>query len=563
LGACDRRPATRTRVDGLVRRSGDAPSAPIALLGFDALGWESLRPFLDEGDLPHLGALIARGASGPLASVAYPSSAAAWSACMTGLDPGKTGVLTYEVSRAGSYATRVLTAAHRSGVPFWRSLEGRRVVVAGIPSFAAEPVDGVTIAGPFAGRGSATFPAPLAAALTALGLDGDPLDDILNAEGVSDDERFDAALTVFRNRGRLAVALHRLCGADVFVFVFLDTDRLLSRYFADTERRRAVSRVVDEIVGEFMALLPPAATLLVVSDHGLRSYRRNFNPFRWLHDHGWLNGGAGDRAQAVESLELRRQAGSRVRYLAWQVLRRLPRRDSPLLRRLPIPRFIRVARGPQVQPVVWPATRAYPFPSWRFPVSLIRLNVAGREPGGVVRPGAEAEGLQAEIRQALLGLRDPSTGARVVEAVSGRDELFAGPRVSEFAELFYRLAPPYCAGSLRDFRGPLFYDEAEPRACHSHEGVLLAAGPGIEPGTKVAAQIADVAPTVLHLAGVPIDTYLDGEPCLDMFREAFRAATPVRRVDSDYAELITRQATEIGTEDDAYVREQLRKLGYL
>lgn len=568
-----RRYARPLTVEAIARALADVPGlrgaaetrpGSIVLLGFDALGWESLAPFMDEGVLPNVAAVLERGALGPLASVAYPSSAAAWSACMTGLEPGKTGVLAYEVPRRGSYETCVFTPAMRTGEPVWRVVErhGRRVVIAGIPSFGVEPVNGVMVSGSFTADGLKTHPADLSPALHALGLDADPLEEVLNAEGISEDERFEFALRLFANRGRLALALYRLAAADLFTFIFVDTDRLLSRYFADPARRRAVAQVVDQIVGEFLTSLQPAVTLLIVSDHGLRPYQRNFNPFRWLYDGGWLNAGAAKQARALETRELRRKAGSQLQYLAWWLARRLPGRDAPLLRWLPIPQFARGACGPGVQPVVWSATRAYPFPSWRFSVSMIRLNLRGRDPEGVVAPGAEAEALIDEMRATLLKLRDPATGAPVVEWVRTREDLFEGPRVAEFPELFYKLTPPYCASNVRDYCGPLFYDEAEPRSCHSHEGVLLAVGPSVQSSARVAARVADIAPTVLHLAGLPVDAYLDGKPCLELFTPEFRARE-VHRIETDYAGTIERQAAEGRYSDDRYIRAELARMGYV
>ena len=46
---------------------------------------------------------------------------------------------------------------------------------------------------------------------------------------------------------------------------------------------------------------------------------------------------------------------------------------------------------------------------------------------------------------------------------------------------------------------------------HSRMGMLLAAGPQIRPGSRLEpVKITDVAPTALHLMGIPIPRDMDG-----------------------------------------------------
>jgi predicted AlkP superfamily phosphohydrolase/phosphomutase len=55
-------------------------------------------------------------------------------------------------------------------------------------------------------------------------------------------------------------------------------------------------------------------------------------------------------------------------------------------------------------------------------------------------------------------------------------------------------------------------------AMHDGEGVLLLKGPGIRRGIKLPdAQLVDIAPTLLHAAGVAVPDGLDGA-MLDVFK---------------------------------------------
>ncbi len=67
----------------------------VVLLGFDGLDFDLVTQYLDEGELPNLARLRDRGIFSPLMSTTPPESPVAWSAFVTGTNPGKTGVFDF------------------------------------------------------------------------------------------------------------------------------------------------------------------------------------------------------------------------------------------------------------------------------------------------------------------------------------------------------------------------------------------------------------------------------------------------------------------------------------
>ena len=59
---------------------------------------------------------------------------------------------------------------------------------------------------------------------------------------------------------------------------------------------------------------------------------------------------------------------------------------------------------------------------------LIRVNLRGREPMGIVEPGADYEALLDRIEAEVRALVEPSTGQPVVADVLRTDRVFPGPR---------------------------------------------------------------------------------------------------------------------------------------
>jgi hypothetical protein len=91
-------------------------------------------------------------------------------------------------------------------------------------------------------------------------------------------------------------------------------------------------------------------------------------------------------------------------------------------------------------------------------------------------------------------------------------------------------------------------------------GLLAIAGGPAVAGDGVTVSERDVAPTVLHLLGVPRSDELDGRVVDDAFSAAFRAARPVRRVAS-----YGRRApgAPARSEFDRAMLEELKSLGYI
>ena len=129
---------------------------------------------------------------------------------------------------------------------------------------------------------------------------------------------------------------------------------------------------LDGVVGATLERMPPDTTLVVMSDHGFTSIRREFHLNGWLRQQGYL-------AAIDPGLET----------------------DPGLLLN-----------------VDWTRTRAY-----GLGLNGLYLNLRGREQNGVVS-AAQRKALLAEISRALLEIRDPATGLPVVTRTYERDHTY-------------------------------------------------------------------------------------------------------------------------------------------
>ncbi len=293
-------------------------------------------------------------------------------------------------------------------------------------------------------------------------------------EGVIDEAAFleQAYLTMSEREAMFANALaHTRRG--VVACVFDTSDRVQHMFFRhlNTGSSRWQSAIpdlyerMDALVGKAIAHACDGTILFVLSDHGFCGFRRAVNLNSWLHQNGYLVLSDG----AVES-------------------------------------------GRYFDGVDWARTRAY-----CLGLSGLYLNVKGRESGGVVEPGAEAEALKRELVHKLSGLRDEERGEVAIRQVYATSNLYRGPYLDSAPDLIVGYNEGYRT-SWEAAVGQVTADvmKDNPKAWSGDHCVDPLLVPGvlfcnrridaIDPG------IEDMAPTALELFGIEPPVWMDGKP---------------------------------------------------
>lgn len=543
----------------------------LVIIGLDGATLDLIDPLIAQGRLPNMASLRKEGASGTLRSTLPPVTAAAWSSFMTGLNPAKHGIFqwrTYDPTRYTNLDERVVTAERLAGRTFWDALgrAGNRVAVITVPvTYPTWPVNGYMISGypcPDAKRNH-TYPPEW----------GESLPQSYNFSAdhylkASDEEILKDGLDMLRRRTDLALALISKDEIDICVMVLGAIDRAQHDFFkyadpcfpayhaASPEFREAINRhyqVADEQVGRLLETLAPDGVTLVISDHGGGPHPpRYFHTNAWLQAHGWL---ATREGAAVSTTNLFRRSIRAVRQ--W-----LPFEET--LRRVLPQAIVDRTRSYtlNIANVDWSGTKAYRFPMYH-PAEGIEINLKGRQPQGQVEPGTEYERLVGDIMRALRDAHDPATGGPIVQEVYAREEIYDGPYLDIAPDIVFVCCPSHRTGvELRgEFTAPVELGALRKyNGVHTMDGILFAYGEGIARGKEVSgARLIDIAPTVLHLAGLPVPNEMDGRVLTEILTKD-RAAVPVAYVDTEARQSMQ---VELTPEEEAEMLEKLRGLGYV
>jgi predicted AlkP superfamily phosphohydrolase/phosphomutase len=567
----------------------------VCIIGWDGATFDLIEPWVAQGKLPNIAEVLRNGAHGALRSTLPPMTFPAWSSFMTGKNPAKHGIYDFTRRRAGAYDLEFVNGGQRRAASFWKLLSdaGRRVISISVPcTYPPERINGVMLSGfDAAGVGGSSglldargmHPPEIYEELQRE-LGGHPIGSFPIAE--INDGRPDLALkkilAVIERKAATAKYLMQNHPWDCFMVLFGESDGVGHHFWKFCDPRSPlfvgegagmqdsilqVYQALDRQLGEFKAILPPDTTLLMMSDHGFGGVSNAvLYPNCWLREQGFLKF---------------RGALSRVRSrllnaLKMHAVARLPNVVQRLLSRVAQRQLGGVEAKVRYGVIDWGQSRAYFDENPYYP--SLRINLKGREPRGIVEPGAEYEALRTELIERLEDWRHPETGERIVHRAYRREDVYDGPYLGEAPDVVvhwsdhqdytyaFRVSAKSCNFEWTENLDPTQPDSMAfftgKSGSHRDNGIFLAEGPGVTAGVKLeGARIIDVAPTILHLMNVAAPADMDGEALVSMLNDE----APQR--EGPAVEMAAVAECEAGgvytAEDNVVIAERLRALGYI
>lgn len=461
--------------------------------------------------LPNLTALRNRGRYGRLTSCMPPITVPAWSCMAASKDPGTLGIYGFRNRKDHSYDGLDIAMSHHVREPrVWDLLTaaGLPSIVVGVPGTfpILRPIVGQMVScfltpNPMDAYGSEeplrqfTFPSSLKHAIREWV--GEYLVDVKGFR--TDDKQWllEQIHVMTRRRFTVVSRLMETQPWKLLWFVEMGVDRIHHGFWAEMDPRhhrhvpgnplqhaiRDYHVMLDGLIGDLTSRCDPATTaFLVVSDHGAKRMDGGVCFNDWLIREGYL------------------------------ALKQPP--DGPA-------KF-------DLANVDWSRTRAWGEGGY---YGRCFLNVAGREPQGIVPPG-QVEALRDEIAAKLEALPDPSgrnmnTRVYKPEAIYRSVNGVPPDLIVIFGDLHWRSVGTVGNPDVYTFTNDTGPDDAN----HAQEGLyILALPPDVDrnsarpmPAQSAGAgggarddgpSLYDVAPTILRLLGRPVPSDMLGRPMI-------------------------------------------------
>jgi len=500
----------------------------LLVLGLDGATFDVIDKFKDH-ELPHLKKVIANGVRSFLESTLPPVTGPAWVAFATGKNPGKTGIFDFSNRTSKeTYQTKPLTSGEfkRAGT-FWDYLSNSEIKV-GIWNYPRlhppYPINGFMTSG-FGCSPNDDFTYPKELKETLLDICGDYTIHIpLSAQKyINNPMLFVTDIMKLLDQNEAAVEF--LMDQDIEVFIgiisatdfaqhymwkFLDeTHPLYDAKEADRYKPAFLQiwRRIDEIVEKMMSKASTDTDILIVSDHGFGPHKQSFYTNSWLESEGYLkrrNKTAGSYT-TLQSWALK--AIDKLAILSPQISHVLKLRGHKyainIIDQIKMEETVAFAAGHSVS------------------TGQIYINTLPESP---VQNRKDREQIKKEIAEKLrntLNALDMTVNIYFPEDIYSGEFLYLAPDIlfeindfecsahHKFSKHIFRNAPhiPTHSGS------------------HKRNGIFIAYGPNTKQGIEIqGAKIYDIAPTILHMFGLPVPNDMDGRVLKEIFREGSEPA---------------------------------------
>jgi predicted AlkP superfamily phosphohydrolase/phosphomutase len=536
----------------------------VLFLGWDGAEPALIEPWVAQGRLPVLRDLIARGAGGRLASTIPALTPPAWTSVMTGVDPGRHGIYAFTRPTAEDYTERVIPRTERQVPSVWQYLSaaGRTVGVFNLSvSYPPESVNGFLFAGWDAPVLGPEMAYPTAAYATAMqGLSGYVH---YRPDGLRDEVASREVVHQTRQQRDMLFNLTRAYPVEVLAANFNGPDSIHHRGWPlgmPVEQLAAstgspveeVYRELDTLLGELLERYADENTQVVlISDHGGGPVTGQVSLAAALEEGGFLVRPSQKRTEGRRGLRLlaNRLLPRGVKARIWSLLGGQKRWEMEAQ--------LRALRTGKVD---WEHSVAFPWSSSGF----IQVNIRGRQPRGCVDP-ADRDRVLDDVEACLRAVRDPVTGAAPLDKMYRGEAIYKEPRVGYMPDLVVDdtdyVPKPYWENRevVRNLaaQGPGYTGLT---GDHRPEGILATCGPAVRAGTPLPPLgMADVAPALLYLAGVPIPDGLDGQ----LASSVWDTGAAVERQAAQSLDAAATVVTPYSDQEQAAVEERLRDLGYM
>jgi len=490
----------------------------LLIIGLDGATWDVLMPLIEEKKLPTLEKLVKNGTYGVLESTVPPVTGGAWLSMATGKTPGKTGVIDFLNRKDATHKLYPTSSSDFKGHSFWDYLSkaNKKVGIFNYPMlFPPYKVNGFMISG----LGSSpdddiSYPPSLKKELEQISGKYEVSVNYHNKKYENLD-LFISDLNEFLDKfEKWVYHIVKNKEWDALFMVFSATDwmqHIIWRHIDESHplydpkvspkyREEFIKfwQRIDSILGNILQSIPKDTIALLVSDHGFGPNDQTFNLAKWLVKKGYMK-----RKRDIKKL-IKKYVYKTVVRMAKTPIRKLFSAKA----RKTVGNALRTSIADEID---FENSKAYCL-GHTIPFGAIYINASNEK---------EREETKAKLIYDLENL-SKDIGKEVEVQIYEPRKLYSGEKVNLLPDIIFTINNWRCVIIEDSFDRPLFEEKpfsTRHTGSHRLNGIFLAYGPRIKKGQGIDAKIYDIAPTILHIFGLPVPNDMDGRVLMEIFEE--------------------------------------------
>lgn len=486
----------------------------VLIVGVDGASFDLIELGIKKGLLPAFKKIMENGVACRLKTTIPPLTSCAWSSFMTGKNPGKHGI--YDFYYLDSQYNMILNSSkNRKSLDLWDYLgqNGLKCFVFNVPfTYPPKKINGIMVTD-FTTPSldvDFTYPPDLKDFIIKKYPDFKLWEESKYSKRKEDirknvKELFDIADLQFK----VSVDLLKKESFDFKMIVFMVVDHAQHFYWKymdkshpeytnDPEFENVIMNAYQKIDGFLQSLIElfPDHNLIIVSDHGSGPFYNEVSINKWLMDEGYLflKEKRSILKKAASKIGIDKIIRSGLNMGLYNVINKFPYIKSYFTKNF----------FTTLQDIDWSQTIAYSYGSY----GPIYFN------NHLLTNEKDKIELMNNIKAKLNNILEPNSNQPLIRNFWIKKELYKGNNMETFPDIILNMGDfSYAASTSFSFFSNKIFSEPKTfkSGDHSMYGVFMAFGPDINKGLDLkGAEIYDVAPTILHMFGIPVPEDMDG-----------------------------------------------------
>jgi len=481
----------------------------VLVLGIDGATWDLLEPWAKSGLLPNLQKAMECGVYGHLESSIPHVTPPAWTSMTTGKNPGKHGIYDFvrikrekKILNLGLYNSK-----DKQEKELWDYITGPSIVVNVPLTYPPRKINGVMITGMYTPDMDSNFTYPKQVKDEILQLFPNYKIELKWGKYKEEKHRFLEDLNKMTQE-RINLFWHFFqMDWQLFFFVFVGSDRIQHIMWEENHLLNYY-QYLDGFLGEVLKKVKNNnITLFLVSDHGFTEIKKYVYINTMLQRAGLLSPYKNKKANKnpLRGSKINKENLSRalIKLKLGDLYAKLP----PKIK-LFIGRKISDDFG-SIYNIDFENSQAVMVGSGSIYIT--------------VQNEKQKEKIRKDVIELMENLKNPHTGEKIINKVYTKEELYSGNMLRHAPDII--ILPSKGYSLYHTLSKKITENPQLKKADHALNGIFLAKGPEIKEGDRVDANIFDIAPTILHILGLPIPIDMDGQVLKGIFSKDSKVST--------------------------------------